>query len=129
LALQLGPDVKGVVNGKFNTNSPTEFLNRLGGVYGFNWFVHSGTLFVSRSDNMQTKTIEAQGSSITAIRDALEQLGVLDPRFGWGELSDQGIALVSGPPAYVALVEKTVAALPIGPGGQEVVVFKLKHAS
>ncbi|MVW78593.1 EscC/YscC/HrcC family type III secretion system outer membrane ring protein [Bordetella sp. 02P26C-1] len=129
LALQIGPNVKGVVNGKFNTNSPTEFLNRLGGVYGFNWFVHSGTLFVSRSDDMQTRTIDSQGSSITAIRDALEQLGVLDPRFGWGELADQGIALVSGPPAYVALVEKTVKALPIGPGGQEVAVFKLKHAS
>lgn len=129
LALQIGPNVKGVVNGKFNTNSPTEFLNRLGGVYGFNWFVYSGTLFVSRSDDMQTRTIDSQGSSISAIREALEQLGVLDPRFGWGELNDQGIALVSGPPAYVDLVDKTVAALPIGPGGQEVAVFKLKHAS
>ena len=129
LALQLGPGVQGKVNGKFNTNSPTEFLNRLGGVYGFNWFVYAGTLFVSRSNDMKTRSINAQGNSISAIREALERLGILDPRFGWGELPDQGIALVSGPPGYVDLVDRTVAALPIGTGGQEVAIFKLKHAT
>src|SRR5690606_25923198 len=67
--------------------------------------------------------------SISAIREALGRLGILDPRFGWGELPDQGIALVSGPPGYVDLVDRTVAALPIGTGGQEVAIFKLKHAT
>jgi type III secretion protein C len=129
LALQLGPRVQGVVNGKFNSNSPTEFLNRLGGVYGLNWFVYAGTLFVSRSNDMKTRSINAMGTPISAVREALQQLGVLDSRFGWGELPDQGIALVSGPPSYVDLVERTVAALPIGSSGQEVVVFKLKHAT
>ena len=129
LALQLGPNVQGTVNGKFNTNSPTEFLNRLGGVYGFNWFVYGGTLFVSRSNDMKTRSVNSMGNSISALREALERLGVLDSRFGWGELPDQDIALVSGPPAYVDLVDRTVAALPLGTSGQEVVVFKLKHAS
>ena len=129
LALQLAPGVSGTVNGKFNANTPTEFMDRLGGVYGFNWFVHSGTLFVSPASAMVTRSVSAMGSSITALRDALLQLGVLDTRFGWGELPDQGIALVSGPPAYVDLVERTVAALPLGAGGQQVAVFRLKHAS
>ncbi|MCH4590635.1 hypothetical protein, partial [Achromobacter xylosoxidans] len=42
--LQIGPNVTGTVNGKFNANTPTEFMDRLGGVYGFNWFVYAGTL-------------------------------------------------------------------------------------
>lgn len=129
LALQLGPNVQGKVNGKFNTNSPTEFLNRLGGVYGFNWFVYAGTLFVSRSSDMTTRTVSSMGNSISALRDALQRLGVLDPRFGWGELPDQDIALVSGPPSYVDLIERTVKALPLGASGQEVAVFKLKYAT
>lgn len=129
LSLQMGPNVSGTVNGKFNANSPTEFLDRLGGVYGFNWFVYAGTLFVSRSNDMKTRSVSAMGSSISALRQALQQLGILDPRFGWGELPDQGIALVSGPPGYVDLVERTVAALPMGAGGQQVAVFRLKHAS
>ncbi|MBB6084940.1 type III secretion protein C [Castellaniella defragrans] len=129
LALDLAPGVTGTVNGKFNTATPTEFMDRLGGVYGFNWFVYSGTLFVSPASAMVTRSISAMGSSITALRDALLELGVLDARFGWGELADQGIALVSGPPAYVKLVQKMVAALPLGAGGQQVAVFRLKHAS
>ncbi|MEI2417109.1 type III secretion system outer membrane ring subunit SctC [Orrella sp. JC864] len=129
LSLQMGPGVGGMVNGRFNAATPTEFMDKLGGVYGLNWFVYAGTLFVSRNSDMATRAISAMGSSITALRDALLQMGVLDPRFGWGELPDQGIALVSGPPAYVKLVEDTVAALPLGAGGQQVAVFRLKHAS
>ncbi len=129
LSLQMGPEVAGMVNGNFNAGTPTEFMDRLGGVYGFNWFVYSGTLFVSRTSDMSTRAVSAMGSSISALRDALLQLGVLDPRFGWGELPDQGIALVSGPPAYVSLIERTVAALPLGAGGQQVAVFRLKHAT
>ncbi|MHA3904736.1 type III secretion system outer membrane ring subunit SctC [Castellaniella sp. WN] len=129
LALEMAPGVKGTVNGKFNTTTPTEFMDKLGGVYGLNWFVYSGTLFVSPASAMVTRPVSAMGSSITALRDALRELGVLDPRFGWGELADQGIALVSGPPAYVNLVRKMVDALPLGAGGQQVAVFRLKHAS
>jgi len=129
LSLQAEPGISGQVKGKFTTSSPTEFLNRLGGVYGFNWFVHSGTLFVSPADKVATRTINAMGNSIGALHEALLRLGVLDPRFGWGELPEQGIALVSGPPEYVRLVERTVDALPMGTGGQEVAVFRLKYAS
>ena len=129
LSLRMDPSVDNVVNGQFNTSNPTEFMNRLGGVYGFNWFVHAGVLFVSDSSKMATRTIDAAGNSISALRQALLQLGVLDTRFGWGELPDQGIALVTGPPEYVQLIERTVDALPMGNGGQQVVVFRLEHAS
>lgn len=129
LSLDLSPKVTGVVNGKFNTNSPTEFLDRLGGVYGFNWFVYAGTLFISRASDMTTRSISASGVSISNLYQALYQLGVLDTRFGWGELPDQSMALVSGPPAYVDLIARTVAQMPQGSGGQQVAVFRLKHAS
>lgn len=129
LALQMTPGLQGSVSGKFNASSPTDFMDKLGGVYGFNWFVHAGTLFVSRASDMTTRSISAMGSSIAQLRQALTQLGVLDSRFGWGELPDQGVALVSGPPSYVELVERTVAALPAGGGGQQVAIFRLKHAS
>ena len=55
LSALLAPGVSGTVNGKFNANTPTEFMDRLGGVYGFNWFVHAGTLFVSPSNAMATR--------------------------------------------------------------------------
>ncbi|MBS1196655.1 MAG: Type secretion outerrane pore forming protein [Proteobacteria bacterium] len=130
LSLRLGRGVEGVVNGRFNTKNPTEFINKLSSVYGFTWFTHAGTLYVSRTDDVQTTLVPLVSmSSSSQLRDALTSLGVLDQRFGWGELPDQGVALISGPPAYVELIEKTIRLLPSVAGGQQVAVFRLKHAS
>lgn len=129
LTLQSAPGIGGLVNGKFTAGNPTEFLDKLAGVYGFNWFVYAGTLFVSPASAMVTKTISVGNGAIAGLRDALDRLGVIDDRFGWGELPDQGLALVSGPPAYVALIERTINALPPTAGRQEVAVFRLKYAS
>lgn len=129
LSLDLSPLVEGKVNGRLNSQNPTEFMDRMASVYGLTWFTHAGTLFVSRTTEMSTRSITTGGSSVAAVRQALTSLGVLDPRFGWGELPEQGVALISGPPAYVALVERTMASLPLTAGGQQVAVFRLKHAS
>ena len=129
LALNVGKGVEGTVNGRFNTKNPTEFINKLGSVYGFNWFTHAGTLFISRADDQRTGVIPAATNSTGQLREALNNLGILDTRFGWGELPEQGVAMVSGPPAYVELIERTVKSLPAAAGGQQVAVFRLKHAS
>ncbi len=129
LALNVGQGVDGTINGRFNTKNPTEFINKLSSVYGFNWFTHAGTLFISRADDQRTGVIPAATNSTGQLRDALNSLGILDARFGWGELPEQGVAMVSGPPAYVELIERTVKSLPAAAGGQQVAVFRLKHAS
>lgn len=81
LALQQGKGVQGVVNGRFNARTPTEFIERLSGIYGFNWFVHAGTLYVSRTSDVVTRAVDAAGASPSALRQALLQLGILDERF------------------------------------------------
>lgn len=129
LALNLGPGVGGTVNGRFTTRNPTEFIARLGGVYGFVWYTHAGTLYVTKASDVVTRTLAVPGGSSTNLRQALTDLGVLEPRFGWGELREQGVVLVSGPPAYVALVEDTLKSLPVAAGAQQVAVFRLRHAS
>lgn len=127
LSLSISPDVGGMVNGRFTAKSPTEFISRLAGVYGFVWYSHAGTLFVSKASDITTRSIPAPGMGVGTLRKALTDLGVLEPRFGWGELGDQGVALVSGPPSYVNLVESTVRSLPAR--AQQLSVFRLKHAS
>lgn len=129
LALDLSPKVSGIVNGRFQAKSPTEFLDQMAAVYGLHWFTYAGTLHVSRVDEMTTASVVASGTTIGALHRALTDLGVVDARWGWGELTEQGLALVSGPPAYVALVRRTVQSLPLVAGGQQVLVVRLKHAS
>lgn len=130
LSVQMPDDLSGSVNGRFSTASPTEFIDRLGSTYGFVWFTHAGTLFISRTQDMVVRSIAGGATGAgNKLKQVLTDLKVLDPRFGWGDLPDQGIVIVSGPPAYVQLVESTIKALPRTPGGQQVAVFRLKHAS
>jgi type III secretion protein C len=118
------------VTGRFNVKNPTEFIERITGVYGLQWFTHAGVLHISRSQDQLVKSIPSTSLSAGAnIRQVLASLGVLEQRFGWGELPEQGVVVVSGPPTYVKLLEATLAAMPSAPGGQQVSVFRLKHAS
>ena len=127
LSLAIEPAVVGTVNGRFATKSPTEFVAKLASVYGFVWYTHAGTLFVSRASDVVTKGISAPGGNVASMRKALADLGVLEPRFGWGELADHGMAIVSGPPSYIQLVETTIRNLPAR--AQQIKVFRLRHAS
>lgn len=127
LSLAVQPEVTGLVNGRFATPSPTEFLNKLSGMYGFVWYAHAGTLFVSRANDVVTRGVAAPGGNVAALRKALTDLNVLEQRFGWGELGDHGMALVSGPQSYVQLIETTIRNLPAR--SQQLMVFRLKHAS
>ena len=129
LSLQVSPGISARVNGRFNNRNAGEFLDQLCSVYGLAWFVHGGTLYISKAAENVTKSLPAAAGNIGSLRQALTDLGVLEARFGWGELADQGVALVSGPPNYVRLIEETIAKLPQVAGGQQTAIFRLKYAS
>lgn len=129
LSLSVQPGLEGTVNGRFSARNPTEFISRLSGVYGFTWFTHAGTLYVSKANETITRSLSIPGGGVGNLRQALSDLGVLEPRFGWGELQDKGVVMVSGPPSYVSLMEATLKQLPPASGAQQVAVFRLRHAS
>lgn len=116
------------ITGRFNAANPSEFLNQLSAAHGLQWFYYGGTLYVSRNFETATRSISPQGIGLQEFRKALTDLGVVDPKFGWGELPDRGVAMVSGPPAYVDLVAWAVATLPLPQPAQQIRVFRLKHA-
>ncbi len=117
------------VNGKYTSASPTEFLNQLSSAYGLQWFYYGGTLYVSRNFETATRAIAPAGISLPEFRKALTDLGIVEPKFGWGELPERGVAMVSGPPSYVDLVVWAVATLPLPQPQQQMRVFRLKHAA
>lgn len=130
LRLHMPVKLKDTVSGRFSLDNPTEFMNRLSGTFGFNWFTHSGTLYISENQDMVTKSIPTPAvRSGGNLRQLMSSLGVFDTRFGWGEMPEMGIVMVSGPSAYVQLVERTLQSMPNAPGGQQIAVFRLKHAS
>ncbi|MEY2617674.1 MAG: hypothetical protein RL522_676 [Pseudomonadota bacterium] len=130
LGLVVEPGVQGTVHGRFNSASPTEFISRLGGVYGFAWYTQAGILYVSPAREAVMRTLPMPTGGAGRLRQTLTDLGVVEPRFGWGELPEHGVLLVSGPPRYVDRVETTLRQLPGHPrGALQISVFRLRHAS
>lgn len=128
LALEMDADVQGQVHGRFTASSPTQFLSRLGGVYGFAWHSHAGTLFISKASNNTMRAILLPDGA-SNLKGVLVELGVLEPRFGWAEVPGQRVVMVTGPPSYLKLVDATLKALPGSASRQEVRVFRLRFAS
>jgi len=130
LSLSVQSAVTGTVSGRFTSATPTEFLSRLGGVYGFTWYTHAGVLHVSRASDMVMRSIPFPARGMANLRGTLTDMGVVEPRFGWGELPEHGVLMVSGPASYVSLIEETLRQLPAGGAGtRQIRVFRLHHAS
>jgi type III secretion protein C len=129
LSVEVDDEVR--LKGRFKADSGTDFLDRLGQAYHFNWFVSNGTLYiVSRTDNTSLR-LQIGEDAVQDAKAALVGLGLFDPRFGWGELPDEGIVIVSGPRRYVELARDVLlpdekkAALK----ERQVMMFRLKYAS
>ncbi|WP_276330063.1 secretin N-terminal domain-containing protein, partial [Vibrio lentus] len=104
--LQIDTKLTGNLNSRIRTNSAAAFLDRLALEYGFIWFVYTNTLYITENSDHQVYRMEVSDASIYDLRSALESIGLLDPRFGWGELPGEGVVLVSGPKRYIELVKK-----------------------
>lgn len=63
------------------------------------------------------------------IKQALSGIGLLDPRFGWGELPDDGVVLVTGPPQYLELVKRFSEQREKKEDRRKVMTFPLRYAS
>lgn len=94
------------VTARLRSESPEAFLNRLALEYHFQWFVYNNTLYISAQSAQTSRRLKISQDAAPDIKQALEGVGLLEPRFGWGELPDDGVVLVTGPPKYVDLVSE-----------------------
>lgn len=122
---------KGLLKGRLKADSGSEFLDRLMHTHDFRWFVYSGTLYiVPRNDNASIR-LEIGEDAVQDAKSALIGVGLFDPRFGWGELPDEGIVLINGPREYVNLAREILMpdTKKMTSRGRQIMVFRLKYAS
>lgn len=127
--LVLDGTVKGTVDGRMRADSPQAFLDRLGLENRFQWFIYGNTMYVSPLQNQTSKRLEVSADAAPDMKQALTDIGLLDSRFGWGELPDEGVVLVSGPERYVRLVSRFAEARKTPEEKQEVISFPLRYAT
>jgi type III secretion protein C len=121
-----------LVKGRLKADNGIEFLNRLGATYKFRWFVYNNTLYVAAASDNTSERLEVGEDAVQDAKAALVGLGLYDERFGWGELPDEGVVIVSGPRSYVELARNVL--LPasdrkVPRKGRQIMMFRLKYAT
>ncbi|MYM98633.1 type III secretion system outer membrane ring subunit SctC, partial [Duganella vulcania] len=111
----------------------SEFLDRLAVSANFRWFVYNETVYVVPRGEQVSVRLQVGEDAVQDAKAALVGVGLFDARFGWGELPDEGVVIVSGPRVYVDLVRSLL--MPdrqqqeAAASGRQVMVFRLKYAS
>ncbi|AUX71541.1 type III secretion system outer membrane ring subunit SctC [Erwinia pyrifoliae] len=127
--LQLGNVEDAEVTAKIRADNASAFLDRLALEHHFQWFVYNNTLYVSPQDEQSSERLEISPDAAPDIKQALSGIGLLDPRFGWGELPDDGVVLVTGPPQYLELVKRFSEQREKKEDRRKVMTFPLRYAS
>lgn len=104
--LVIDKNVSGVVKNKVRSATALEFIERLALEYRLQWFFFEDKFYVSSKSKQQSVKIKVAQHAIDNLKTALTDIGLLDTRFGWGELPDSHEILVSGPVEYVNLIKK-----------------------
>lgn len=129
--LQMTGEGERLVKGRIKADNGVDFLNRLSGSYKFRWFVYNESLYVVPASDNTSSRMQVGENAVQDAKNALVGLGLFDERFGWGELPDEGVVIVSGPRAYVDLARDIL--MPTGKKerlrGRQVMLFRLKYAS
>ncbi|MGI4937762.1 MAG: type III secretion system outer membrane ring subunit SctC [Janthinobacterium lividum] len=124
-----------VMRSRLKADNGTDFLDRLGQLGNFRWFVYGETLYIVPAGDNISLRIDVGEDAVQDAKAALVGLGLYDERFGWGELPDTGTIIVSGPRAYVNLARDLL--LPnaekekekIEQKSKRIMMFRLKYAS
>ena len=129
LQLQIDGSLQGVINGKLRADTLLGFLDRLALEHRFQWFVYNNTLHISSLDQQSSARLEVADDTVVDLKTALSQIGLLDERFGWGELPDIGVVLVSGPKRYIEQIRQFSRKRAQTTNKQDVLNFTLQFAN
>lgn len=129
IQLQVEGLLEGIVNGKIRANTPQSLLDRLGVEHRFQWYLYNNTLYISTLDLQESARLEVSSETIFDLKQALTDIGLLDSRFGWGELAEDGVVLVSGPKRYIEQIKQFSSQRRSPDEKQNVLSYPLKFAN
>ncbi|MET0464166.1 MAG: type III secretion system outer membrane ring subunit SctC [Chitinophagaceae bacterium] len=129
IVLNIHPSIKGTINGRIASNNAIEFLDRLALMRKFRWFVYSNTLYVVPLSDNAVEKMKIASESASEAKQAIIGIGLFEPRFGWGELTEEQAVIISGPSEYVKLVKKVLGKDEAKRNDSEIMLFKLKYAN
>jgi type III secretion protein C len=111
LRVEVSAEVHGRVRGPLPVLTAREFLDYLCASYGLEWYFDGFRLYVSSGKENTSRMISRGAVALDRLRATMDELAISDERFPLRAVKQSDLLLVSGPPQYVELVERTLTAL------------------
>ncbi|MEB2847433.1 type III secretion protein [Rhizobiales bacterium RZME27] len=111
LPVVLSDAVNGRVRGRIEAKSAGEFIDRLAATNGLVWYFDGSVLHVSADREFVTRVIDAGRLRGDVVANEMRDLGLADERFSLRAARNGNVITVSGPPAYINVVNQLVERL------------------
>lgn len=109
--IEMSDAVRGQVRGRWPEMPAGEFLGELARTYALEWYFDGSLLSVSALSEDETRLLPLHGVELEQLREGLVAAGLMDQRFGLRTGPAAGVALVSGPPRFTAMVQQSLDAI------------------
>ncbi|MGF1547434.1 MAG: secretin N-terminal domain-containing protein [Thiotrichales bacterium] len=110
--------IKDVVSLSFSDISNDEVLERLAKTYNLTWYYDGNVVYVYHIDEIQTGTLMLKHISVKEFTDAIERMGIYDPRISWTLSERDGLLHFAGPARYVEMVMESAKVIDRAPVAQ-----------
>lgn len=108
LTLVLSDKVRGKSSSVVRGEQAGDFLRNLCQANGLSWYFDGNVLYLDRDDEVSSRLFTPRDVPVAQLRQYLAQLPVYGERLNVRDSPSGGDVLVSGPPAYLALVQQYV---------------------
>ncbi|WP_225768951.1 secretin N-terminal domain-containing protein [Inquilinus sp. Marseille-Q2685] len=109
--VKVSDTVSGRVRGRLPELTPQKLLDHPAASFGLQWYYDGQVLYVTTVEEAVSEMLPLGTIRFEELQASLASLRLDDPRFPPRPLASANVALVSGPPRYVALVKETMQAL------------------
>lgn len=110
VGVDISDEVEGRLVGPWSSSTVDDFLARTADELDIEWFFEGRRLFVSSRSESIRQLLPLNGVQPEAWKASLDKLGISNDRFPVTIDPAQDMALVSGPPKFVALVAQSLPA-------------------
>jgi type II secretory pathway component GspD/PulD (secretin) len=111
MRMAVASSVRGSVTGRIDGRTAGAFLDVLTRSNGLDWYYDGSVMYVSAAADEQTEIVQLHEQALGAVKASLLKSGLVDERYTFSAGPSPNVAVIAGPPSYVAAIKRAVEAM------------------